>query len=257
MFKDIKTFVNEQLLLLKEEVKTFDRKPKLTILKNNSNPASESYVKGKLKDSEYIGIDATLINTSDIKEAIINDNSDGLILQLPCDNFDSSYLDLIDKTKDVDGFKVDSLFKPCTPLGIIKYLDANNFEYEGKNAVVIGRSNIVGKPIANMLLDKNMNVTILHSKTQPVDKYNYIKEADLIIVATGKINTLNSSFIYKKDCVIVDVGINRDTQGKLIGDCERNLPVKFQTPVPGGVGLLTRLALMSNVVESYKNKLKS
>jgi methylenetetrahydrofolate dehydrogenase (NADP+)/methenyltetrahydrofolate cyclohydrolase len=251
----IKEFVKLELDKLKNEVENLERKPSLTIIKNNSDPASDSYVKGKLKDSEYIGINTQLINTTEVSSTISKDASDALILQLPCDNFKQEYIELIPDYKDVDGFKTSSSFEPCTPLGIILYLNSIEFDYESKNAVVIGRSDIVGKPIAKMLLDRNMNVTILHSKTKDEDKLNYIKNADLIVVATGKINTLKREYLYKKSCIVIDVGINRNDLGQLVGDCERNLPVNLQTPVPGGVGLLTRLALMKNVVKAAKNKI--
>ena len=119
----------------------------------------------------------------------------------------------------------------------------------GKNAVIIGRSNIVGKPMAKMLLKESCNVTVLHSKTSKEDMANYLKNADIIVVAVGKQHLITKEFKFKKTAIVVDVGINRDVDGKLHGDVEPNLPVALQTPVPGGVGLLTRLALMENLLK--------
>ena len=121
---------------------------------------------------------------------------------------------------------------------------------QGRNAVVIGRSNIVGKPMAKLLLKENMNVTVLHSKTTPEDMAFYIAHADVIVVAIGKAGFLDNRFQYKKDAVIVDVGISRTDDG-LKGDAVPGLPVGLQTPVPGGVGLATRLALYENLLEIY------
>ena len=118
------------------------------------------------------------------------------------------------------------------------------FPFTNCNAVVLGRSNIVGKPIAELLTKLNANVTVLHSKSSDENKIFYLQRADLIISATG---TITKSMKLKKKCVVIDVGMNRDENGKLIGDCERNLDVAYQSPVPGGVGLLTRLALFSNL----------
>ena len=127
-------------------------------------------------------------------------------------------------------------------------------EFSGKNAVVIGRSEIVGKPMAKMLLDKNCTVTVCHSKTPKEELKRYVENADIIVVAAGKRGILNNEFKFKKDCVIMDVGINVDEDNHLHGDCEGELPVKFQSPVPGGVGLLTRLALFFNLKKLIEDK---
>ena len=131
---------------------------------------------------------------------------------------------------------------------IMTYLKHENVEFLGKNAVVIGRSNIVGKPMAKLLLKESCNVTVLHSKTSPEDMARYIENADIIVVAIGKAGFLDNRFKYKDSAIIVDVGISRDETG-LHGDAIPGLPVKLQTPVPGGVGLLTRLALYENLLE--------
>ena len=124
---------------------------------------------------------------------------------------------------------------------------------QGKNALVIGRSNIVGKPMAKLLLKENCNVTTVHSKTTPEDMAFYINHADIIVIAIGKQHFLDNKYTYKKDAVIVDVGISRDENG-LHGDAVPDLPVRLQTPVPGGVGLLTRLSLIENLLKIYKTK---
>ena len=129
-----------------------------------------------------------------------------------------------------------------------------NVQILGKNAVVIGRSNIVGKPMARLLTKESANVTVLHSKTTPEDMKFYIEHADIVVVAIGKAGFLDNRFKYKDNCVIIDVGISRDDTG-LHGDAIPNLPVALQTPVPGGVGLLTRLALLENLL-SIANRTK-
>ena len=158
----------------------------------------------------------------------------------------------INPKKDVDGFHPLSKLSPCTPKGIMNYLHAENIKILGKNAVILGRSNIVGKPMAKLLLAESANVTVLHSKTTFEDMHRYIANADIIVVAIGKQHFLDNKFEYKPDAVIVDVGISRDETG-LHGDAIPNLPVRLQTPVPGGVGLLTRLALYENLLEIIKN----
>lgn len=259
----IKEYVKVRKEEIKNEVSKMDRVPSLVIIQLNEDEASKAYVKGKLKDASELGIKATLIKlpieTSEVDllnkiDELNNDNSvDGFIVQMPLPkHIDESKVTLaISPNKDVDGFHPLSKFVPCTPLGILKYLKRENIELLGKNAVVIGRSNIVGKPMARLLLKESANVTVLHSKTSHDDMFNYVKNADIIVIATGKQGLLDNFFEYKKDAVIIDVGINRDETG-LHGDAIPDLPVRLQTPVPGGVGLLTRMALMENLLESKK-----
>ena len=156
-------------------------------------------------------------------------------------------------SKDVDGFHPLSHLDPCTPRGIMNYLNSENVQIQGKNAVVIGRSNIVGKPMAKLLLVANANVTVLHSKTTFEDMHKYIANADIIVIAIGKAGFLDEKFSYKPTAILVDVGINRLEDG-LHGDAIPNLPVGLQTPVPGGVGLLTRLALYQNLLTIVNGK---
>ena len=259
----IKEYVKGRKNELKEFIEKMNRKPTLIIVQINDDPASNAYVKGKLKDSSELGVDAKLIKLPEStteKELLkivskLNKNKklDGFLVQMPLPkHINEKTIKLsISPEKDVDGFHPLSKLNPCTPQGIMNYLKAESIELKGKNAVVIGRSNIVGKPMAKMLLAESSNVTVLHSKTTREDFERYISNADIIVVATGKQAILDESFKYKPSAVIVDVGINRDENG-LHGDAVPNLPVRLQTPVPGGVGLLTRLALMENLLKLHK-----
>jgi methylenetetrahydrofolate dehydrogenase (NADP+)/methenyltetrahydrofolate cyclohydrolase len=259
---EVKEYVKLRKEELRQEVLAMPHTPKLIIIQANDNPASDAYIRGKLKDSAEIGFVGVLdkrdpsISEEELLKVVKQYNEDpsvdGLIVQLPLPSHisEAKVKLAVDPKKDVDGFHPTTGFAPCTPKGIVDYLTAEGFAFRGKNAVVLGRSNIVGKPMAKMLLAKDCNVTVLHSKTSEEDKRFYIAHADLIVIAIGRLGYLNASYQYKEDAVIVDVGINRGEDGKLHGDAEPGLPVKLQTPVPGGVGLLTRLALMDNLVEA-------
>lgn len=260
----IKEYVAKRKIELAEEVAKREKKPTLLIIQANENPASDAYIRGKIKDASEIGANAILrrFPVSISEEALIqeiekanqDEEIDGIIVQLPLpSHIAESHVKLaVSPKKDVDGFHPLTKFDPCTPKGIIDYLTAEGFSFQGANAVVLGRSEIVGKPMAKMLLKKNCNVTVLHSKTTMEDRRFYIAHADLVVVAIGKMFYLNKEFNFKESAAIVDVGINRGEDGKLHGDAEPDLPVKLQTPVPGGVGLLTRLALICNLLETKK-----
>lgn len=262
----IKEFVAQEKARLSESVSALPRKPHLVIIQANDSPASDAYVRGKIRDCDEVGARATLCllppTTEEnfllekIKEYNEDDDVDGLIVQLPLPaQISEAKVKLaVDPKKDVDGFHPLTSFVPCTPKGIVDYLSEVGFSFTGKNAVVLGRSEIVGKPMAKLLLSKNCNVTVLHSKTTEEDKAFYIAHADLIVVAIGRLGFLDNRFTYKKDAMIVDVGINRNEEGKLRGDAVPDLPVAVQTPVPGGVGLLTRLALVKNLIIAAKNR---
>lgn len=241
----------------------------LHIIQVGNNQASNAYIKGKIKDGEELGVNVDLIKyPEDVDEdtflrdldilqtSIVRNNLlEGIIVQLPLPKNISNNIKL-NRWVDVDGFAMNSLVNPCTPMGIMRYLRYNKVLLDGKNAVVIGRSNIVGKPMAKLLLQENANVTVLHSHTKEEDLRNYIKNADIIVCAVGRRHFLNNSLLeYKKDAIVIDVGINRDENNKLCGDCEKNLPVAYQTPVPGGVGLLTRIALYENLFQLNRLKL--
>ena len=261
--------VKEYVKARKEEIKNLvlamERKPSIAIVQVNEDAGSNAYVKGKLKDADELGIHADLIklplDTSEeellkVINELNNDNVlDGFIVQMPLPkqiNEDRIKL-AVSPNKDVDGFHPLSSLAPCTPKGIMNYLHHEGVQILGKNAVVLGRSNIVGKPMAKLLLKESANVTVLHSKTTFEDMSRYIENADIIVVAIGKQHFLDNRFKYKKDAVIIDVGISRDETG-LHGDALPDLPVRIQTPVPGGVGLLTRLALYENLLEIANNK---
>lgn len=255
----IKEYVKMKKSEMNNLISKMERKPKLVIIQINEDEASYAYIRGKLKDASELGVEAELIKmpleTSEeellkkIDEINHDDTVDGFIVQMPLPkHINEEHIKLaVSPLKDVDGFHPLSHLDPCTPRGIMNYLNSEGIELQGKNAVVIGRSNIVGKPMAHLLLKANCNVTVLHSKTKEEDMARYILNADIIVIAIGKTNFLNERFTYKKDAIIVDVGINREIDG-LHGDAKRDLPVKLQTPVPGGVGLLTRLALYQNLL---------
>lgn len=232
----------------------------LCIVQVGDNPASNKYIKGKVKDCDEVGI-ATKhyklpeeVDTETIIEVISKCNCDGVIVQLPLPKHidKDRIMKCIPVGADVDGFKITSKFNPCTAEGIMMYLNANQIELDGKNAVVIGRSEIVGKPMADLLNEANCTVTLCHSHTK--DMSVYTKNADIIIVAVGKRNMLTADMVSEdKKPIIIDVGINVDEDGKLHGDCDYvNLVDKCSliTPVPGGVGLLTRCALLKNTYQS-------
>lgn len=255
---------------LKEQCKTLERKPCLTVIQIGDNKASNSYVNGKRKDCEYVGIkfnhvhitDYENLDESDLCEIIKElDNSkkvDGIIIQLPIpDKYNVKTLQqFISPEKDVDGFRKDSLYNPCTPQGIIDWLEANEIELRGELVTVLGRSEIVGKPLANMLIEKGATVISCNSKTPKCHMKNFMKMSDIVISAIGKPKELNS-FDFDFDTIIVDVGINMDENGKLCGDIDKEdiddyyFGCCYVTPVPGGVGLLTRVALLKNVMNSY------
>ena len=255
----IKEYVNFKKESLKEEIAKLSPTPHFVIIQVNEDEGSNAYVKGKIKDATEVGIICDLIKlpvTVRQDELLAKiDEIDGLIVQMPLPRqIDEEVVKLaVDPRKDIDGFHPLTKMDPCTPKGIINYLKDEQIPLSSKNAVVIGRSNIVGKPMARLLLAENCNVTQVHSRTSKEDMKFYIEHADVIVIAIGKAGFLDHSYNYKPDCVIVDVGINR-IEGKLHGDAERDLPVKLQTPVPGGVGLLTRLTLLTNLMQAYKER---
>lgn len=258
--KNIKEYTAEKKLELKKYFSQFTKKKSLVIVQLNDDPASNAYIRGKLKDCEEICVDARLIKLSEetsqeellkLVDELNNDTSvDAFIVQMPLPKqIDEEVIKKsIVPEKDVDGFNQYSKYVPATPKGIVEFLKDNNFVFKGKNAVVLGRSNIVGKPMHDILLKLDMNVINLHTKTTEEDKKFYIEHADLIVVSIGRKYNVDNRYNFKKDCVVFDVGINRE-DGKLYGDCVPDLNVAYQSPVPGGVGLLTRLALLINLKE--------
>ncbi len=261
----IKEYIASRKQEIKEYVEGLEVKPHLVIVQVNEDQASNAYVKGKLKDCAELGINGELIklpiDTSE--ETLLNlidklnhdDAVDAFIVQMPLPkqiNEEKVKLAVF-PAKDVDGFHPLSELNPCTPQGIIDYLHAVGVQMQGLNALVIGRSNIVGKPMAKLLLKENCNVTTVHSKTSKDDMAFYIAHADIIVIAIGRQFFLDEKYSYKPTAIVVDVGISRDETG-LHGDAVPGLPVQLQTPVPGGVGLLTRLSLIENLIKIYNKK---
>lgn len=261
---EIKEYVKYRKKILTETINNLEVKPHLLIIQVNKDEASNAYVKGKKKDLDLIGARCTHLELSlDISEQELlnviqmnnyNDDVDGILVQMPLPKHidEAKVKEAIDPVKDVDGFHPLSKCIACTPKGIIDYLKHENVEFTGKNAVVIGRSNIVGKPVAHLLLGLNCNVTVLHSKTTKEDMNFYLAHADIVVVAVGKKYFLSDQPL-KDTAVVVDVGINR-VDGKLYGDCAPNLNVRLQTPVPGGIGLLTRVSMLENLLICYNNR---
>lgn len=257
----IKEFVEIKKSQIKEAVSQLSSKPKLVIVQVGEVEASNRYVKNKMKDCAECNIPCELIHLEecisevDLLNLIIKLNEDntvtGFIVQLPLPKHirESIIIDAINPKKDVDGFSKLAYVNPGTPQGIIDFLDFNKIDYTDKNAVVIGRSNIVGKPLARLLLEKNCNVIQLHSKTSEKNKREFLKNADIIAVAVGHRNIIDQSYELKPSCIIIDIGMNFNDEGKLCGDVEQDLPVQFKSPTPGGTGLLTRLALITNLLK--------
>ena len=267
--KELAKRVREEL---KKEVETKKLNPKLAVILVGNDEASKIYVRNKSKACEEIGIkfeehllpeDITMQKLLEvINDLNIRKDVTGILLQSPIPN----HLDIktafeaISPEKDVDGFNPINIgrlvineptFIPCTPLGIIKMLEEYRIEIEGKTALVIGRSNIVGKPLIQLLLNKNATVMVAHSKTKNLE--NYAKQADILISAVGKPNFIKAEMV-KQGATVIDVGINRNPEtGKVIGDVDYDEVSKkagYITPVPGGVGPMTIAMLMNNVVKA-------
>ena len=247
----------------------------LAVILVGDDPASQVYVRNKIKACEEVGLKSLLCKLpadstfEDVAETINRLNADecvnGMILQLPLPKHldENSLVDLICPEKDVDGCSFeqkgrlwtgrDSLVA-CTPLGVIRLLEFYGIETQGKNAVVVGRSNLVGKPLAQLLLDKNCTVTICHSRTRNLG--DVTKNADIVCVAIGKAKYLKADMV-KDGAVVVDVGMDRDENGKLCGDVDfENVAPKcsYITPVPGGVGPMTVTMLIENTVKAFRQQ---
>lgn len=242
-------------------------KPKLTVIQIGNDKASSSYIKSKKKLCEEVGVEFNHVHIEDyenvsekevMRKILIESydlSVDGIILQLPIpDKYDVNKLqELIIPQKDVDGFRNNSRFISCTPKGIMDWLSYNNYDLNGKDVTVIGRSKIVGRPLVNLLIDKGATVTCCNSKTKDLRKHTC--NADVVISAVGKAKFLDSSYFTNTELVI-DVGINRDENGKLCGDVDyeevtNSLENIYVTPVPNGIGRLTTIALVENTIDSY------
>lgn len=270
--QELKDQMKDEVVLLKEKN---GREPHLVVILVGNNPSSISYVTGKEKACLYIGIkNSTIRLDEDVTEEVLlnlidelnnNNDVDGILVQLPLPKHikEEKVIEKIAIEKDVDGFhplNVANLWLkkecmlPCTPKGIIKLLNKANIEIAGKNAVVMGRSNIVGLPISKLLLDRNATVTITHSKSQNLKEVT--NKADILIAAIGKARFVKADMV-KEGAVVIDVGVNRDEAGKLCGDVdfdEVEPKVSVITKVPGGVGPMTICCLMENTIEAYKKK---
>ena len=266
--------IRAELKLEVDELKKKGINPKLAVIMVGEDKASKVYVKNKSKACEEIGVEFEeflLKEDTKMEELLslineLNNRSDvhGILLQSPIPkhlNINKAF-NAIDYRKDVDGFNPinvgklvigEDCFISCTPLGVIKMLEEYGIDIEGKNAVVIGRSNIVGKPLAQCLLAKNATVTICHSRTKNI--HEITNNADILVAALGKPGYIKSHMV-KEDAVVTDVGINRTDEGKLVGDVDFETvsqKASYITPVPGGVGPMTIAMLMNNVVKAAKN----
>ena len=268
---DIHRELKEEAALLTQE----GRAPGLAVVLVGNDPASETYVRSKERTARELGIFSKVIKkdagTSKeelielIKELNEDRRIDGILVQLPLPSHidEKEIIEAIDPGKDVDGFhpvntgrlfnsqKDIPRFEPCTPMGIMELLERQGIELEGKKAVVVGRSNIVGKPVACLLLEKNATVTICHSRTRDLAKET--ATADILVVAVGRAGFINGSMV-KEGVVAIDVGINR-VDGKLVGDLDFPSVEKkssYITPVPGGVGPMTIAMLMKNTIKARK-----
>lgn len=261
--KQIKDALKENVLLFKQK---FNRDITLAVIKVGHDPASEVYVKNKLKATEYVGMKSLSfsleesVSEDEIKNLITTlseDKSvDGILVQLPLPKNinEKEVMSLIPPEKDVDGFSAENVGKlmlgektivACTPFGVLKMIKSTGIDLNGKNTVVIGRSNIVGKPMALLLLRENCTVTICHSKTTNLKEIT--KNADILVAAIGKPGFVTKDMV-KEGAVVIDVGINRTANG-LVGDVDfdevKNI-VSYISPVPGGVGPMTIAMLLEN-----------
>ena len=265
---------------IKEELKDrvgklavkYGRKPSLAVIIVGNNPASQVYVRNKVKSAIYVGMNSRLITMAQdaTEEALLqviadlnrDPDVDGILVQLPlpAQICEERVIDAIAKEKDVDAFhpaNVADLWLgrpctlPCTPKGILRLIDESGIDLCGKHAVVVGRSNIVGKPVAKLLLDRNATVTIAHSRTP--DLGSVTRQADVLVVAVGREKVVTGDMV-KPGAVVIDVGMNRDADGRLCGDVDyalARLNASWITPVPGGVGPMTIAMLLENTVECF------
>ena len=272
--KNIKDGLAEKVIALEKE---YGRTPNLVVVLIGDDPGSVSYVTGKAKAATEVGIRNTTIRRdvtitqeellSLVAELNSDDDVDGILVQLPLPKHidEQKVIAAISPEKDVDAFhplNVASLWLkqpcilPCTPKGIIKLLKFAGVDIAGKEAVVVGRSNIVGQPVAKLLLEENATVTVAHSKT--VNLAEVTRRADILVVAIGRERLVTADMI-KSGAVVIDVGVNRDSRnGKLCGDVdfeEAQHVASAITPVPGGVGPMTIACLMENTVEAFEKRM--
>ncbi|MDM3494619.1 bifunctional methylenetetrahydrofolate dehydrogenase/methenyltetrahydrofolate cyclohydrolase FolD [Staphylococcus aureus] len=267
--KDYRQGLQDQVEALKEKGFT----PKLSVILVGNDGASQSYVRSKKKAAEKIGMISEIVHLEETatEEEVLNelnrlnndDSVSGILVQVPLPKqvSEQKMLEAINPEKDVDGFHPinigklyidEQTFVPCTPLGIMEILKHADIDLEAKNAVVIGRSHIVGQPVSKLLLQKNASVTILHSRSK--DMASYLKDADVIVSAVGK-PSLVTKDVVKEGAVIIDVGNTPDENGKLKGDVDYDAVKEIAgaiTPVPGGVGPLTITMVLNNTLLAEK-----
>ncbi|UVI83264.1 bifunctional methylenetetrahydrofolate dehydrogenase/methenyltetrahydrofolate cyclohydrolase FolD [Staphylococcus aureus] len=267
--KDYRQGLQDQVEALKEKGFT----PKLSVILVGNDGASQSYVRSKKKAAEKIGMISEIVHLEETatEEEVLNelnrlnndDSVSGILVQVPLPKqvSEQKILEAINPEKDVDGFHPinigklyidEQTFVPCTPLGIMEILKHADIDLEGKNAVVIGRSHIVGQPVSKLLLQKNASVTILHSRSK--DMESYLKDADVIVSAVGKPGLVTKDVV-KEGAVIIDVGNTPDENGKLKGDVDYDAVKEIAgaiTPVPGGVGPLTITMVLNNTLLAEK-----
>ena len=253
--------------------KQYGRKPCLCVIIVGENPASQVYVRNKVRAAEYVGIDSLKVElpADSSEEALLaritalnaDPAVDGILVQLPLPRHidEEKVIDAIAPEKDVDGFHPSNVaglwlgkdcVLPCTPAGILRLIDSTGVSLAGKQAVVVGRSNIVGKPVAKLLLDRNATVTIAHSRT--ADLGSVTARADVLVVAVGKAGLVTGGMV-KPGAVVIDVGMNRDAEGRLCGDVDFASCAEVAgwiTPVPGGVGPMTIAMLMVNTLHCFR-----
>ena len=271
--KELAKEIRGNLKIEVEELKKQGIIPKLAVIMIGDDKASQVYVRNKSKACDEIGIEYEeyLKDASTTQEELLNlidelnerEDISGILLQSPI----PKHLDIreafnrIDYKKDVDGFNPvnvgklaigEDCFISCTPYGVVKLLEANNIEIEGKHVVILGRSNIVGRPLIQCMLNEHATVTVCHSRTQNLKEFT--KQADILISAIGKAKFITEDMV-KDGAVVIDVGINRNDEGNLVGDVDyENVEPKtsYITPVPGGVGPMTIAMLMNNVIKACK-----
>ncbi len=271
--QEIRNELTERISNLKNKGIT----PGLAVILVGNNSASKTYVSNKQKTCEALGMHSRLIsfesdlNEHELVEAIHSLNNDrdihGILVQLPLPKHftEANVLAAISPDKDVDGFHPINVgkmmlgqetFLPCTPYGAMKLLEYSGIEIAGKHAVVIGRSHIVGKPMGQLLLQKDATVTYAHSKTPNLKEITL--QADILVVAVGRTKMITSDYV-KSGAVVIDVGMNRDENNRLCGDVDFESvkdKASYITPVPGGVGPMTITMLMANTVQSAENELR-
>lgn len=269
--KKISTEIKEELKEKVAELKKNGTVPCLAVIQVGTDPASSVYVNNKKKACAFVGMESLSYELEEtvteeellalVQELNENEKVNGILVQLPLPTHicEDAVIQAISPEKDVDGFHPESVgnmcigrkcFLPCTPAGVIELLKRSGIEIEGKECVVVGRSNIVGKPMALLLLRENGTVTITHSKTKELKEIT--RRADILVAAIGKPKFITAEYV-KEGAVVVDVGIHRNEQNKLCGDVDfENVFEKVSaiTPVPGGVGPMTIAMLMKNCVEA-------